>query len=124
MAPQETGLPASLRVGEVVDFVRAHFPSPMKRADLLERFGLPDLSHKQTGGLSGGQKRRLAVALAFAGNPEIVFLDEPTTGLDVEARLPVRSPFGPHPVGLNDPFRTTRDLGVSAGRGSPVRIER
>lgn len=45
-----------------------------------------DLAHRQTGGLSGGEKRRLAVALAFAGNPGAVFLDEPTTGLDVEAR--------------------------------------
>ena len=86
VTPQETGLPASLRVGEVVDFVRAHFPDPLGRDELLERFGLSDLVRRQTGGLSGGQKRRVAVALAFAGRPRIVFLDEPTTGLDVEAR--------------------------------------
>ncbi|GGN47463.1 ABC-2 type transport system ATP-binding protein [Actinoplanes campanulatus] len=86
VTPQETGLPASLRVGEVVDFVRAHFPDPLPRDELLDRFGLSDLIRRQTGGLSGGQRRRLAVALAFAGRPEIVFLDEPTTGLDVEAR--------------------------------------
>jgi len=86
VTPQETGLPASLRVGEVVDFVRAHFDNPLDRAELLERFGLADLVRRQTGGLSGGQKRRVAVALAFAGRPEIVFLDEPTTGLDVQAR--------------------------------------
>ncbi|WP_045740473.1 ABC transporter ATP-binding protein [Actinoplanes rectilineatus] len=86
VTPQETGLPAGLRVGEVVDFVRAHFPDPLPRNVLLDRFGLTDLIRRQTGGLSGGQKRRLAVALAFAGRPEIVFLDEPTTGLDVEAR--------------------------------------
>ncbi|SNY68011.1 ABC transporter ATP-binding protein [Paractinoplanes atraurantiacus] len=86
VTPQETGLPASLRVGEVVDFVRAHYADPISRDELLDRFGLTDLVRRQTGGLSGGQKRRVAVALAFAGRPEIVFLDEPTTGLDVEAR--------------------------------------
>ena len=86
VTPQETGLPSSLRVGEVVDFVRAHFPDPLGRDELLDRFGLSDLVRKQTGALSGGQKRRVAVALAFAGRPRIVFLDEPTTGLDVEAR--------------------------------------
>ncbi|MEU4419464.1 ABC transporter ATP-binding protein [Actinoplanes sp. NPDC024001] len=86
VTPQETGLPASLRVGEVIDFVRAHYPNPLTRDELLERFGLTGLVRRQTGGLSGGQRRRLAVALAFTGRPEIVFLDEPTTGLDVEAR--------------------------------------
>jgi ABC-2 type transport system ATP-binding protein len=84
VTPQETGLPPSLRVGEVVDFVRAHYPDPLGRAEVLDRFGMSDLVKRQTGGLSGGQKRRLAVALAFVGR--IVFLDEPTTGLDVEAR--------------------------------------
>jgi ABC-2 type transport system ATP-binding protein len=86
VTPQETGLPPSLRVGEVVDFVRAHYPDPLGRAEALTRFGLADLVKRQTGGLSGGQKRRLAVALAFVGRPRIVFLDEPSTGLDVEAR--------------------------------------
>lgn len=86
VTPQETGLPPALRVGEVVDFVRAHFPEPLGKAELLARFGLADLVKRQTGGLSGGQKRRVAVALAFVGRPRIVFLDEPTTGLDVEAR--------------------------------------
>jgi ABC-2 type transport system ATP-binding protein len=86
VTPQETGLPASLRVGEVVDFVRAHYPDPLSRDEILSRFGLSDLVRRQTGGLSGGEKRRVAVALAFAGRPDIVFLDEPTTGLDVEAR--------------------------------------
>jgi ABC-2 type transport system ATP-binding protein len=86
VTPQETGLPPSLRVGEVVDYVRKHFPDPLGRDELLDTFGLGDLVKRQTGGMSGGQKRRLAVALAFVGRPRIVFLDEPTTGLDVEAR--------------------------------------
>jgi ABC-2 type transport system ATP-binding protein len=86
VTPQETGLPGTLRVGEVVDFVSAHFPDPVPRGELLDRFGLTDQARRQTGGLSGGQRRRLAVALAFVGRPRLVVLDEPTTGLDVEAR--------------------------------------
>jgi ABC-2 type transport system ATP-binding protein len=84
--PQETGLPPTLRVHEVVDFVAGHFDDPVPTAELLEQFGLSGLERRQTGGLSGGQKRRLAVAVAFAGRPDLVLLDEPTTGLDVEAR--------------------------------------
>jgi ABC-2 type transport system ATP-binding protein len=86
MTPQETGLPATLRVGEVLNFVSRHFADPLPSGELLERFGLDGLAKRQTGGLSGGQKRRLAVALAFAGRPRLVILDEPTTGLDVEGR--------------------------------------
>lgn len=84
--PQETALPATLRVGEVVDLVRAHFLDPVPTAELADRFGFADLLRRQTGGLSGGQRRRVSVALAFAGRPRLVLLDEPTTGLDVDAR--------------------------------------
>ncbi|GAA1864870.1 ABC transporter ATP-binding protein [Myceligenerans crystallogenes] len=86
MTPQETGLPATLRVGEVVDFVGGHYPDAVPTAELLGRFGLDDLARRQTGSLSGGQKRRLAVALAMVGRPRVVLLDEPTTGLDVAGR--------------------------------------
>ncbi|RKS70996.1 ABC-2 type transport system ATP-binding protein [Actinomadura pelletieri DSM 43383] len=86
VTPQETGLPATLRVAECVDFVAAHYPDPVDRDELLGRLGLDGLQRRQTGGLSGGQQRRLAVALAFVGRPRLVVLDEPTTGLDVEAR--------------------------------------
>lgn len=86
VTPQETGVPETVRVREVVDFVAAHYDSPVPRGELLERFGLVGLERRQTGGLSGGQKRRLVVALAFVGRPRLVCLDEPTTGLDVEAR--------------------------------------
>jgi ABC-2 type transport system ATP-binding protein len=83
---QETGLPPTLRVGECIDYVAAHFEQPLDKGELLARFGLDSMVRRQTGGLSGGQKRRLAVALAFVGRPRMVVLDEPTTGLDVEVR--------------------------------------
>ncbi|WP_432510699.1 ABC transporter ATP-binding protein [Kineococcus sp. SYSU DK001] len=87
VTPQATGLPQTLRVGEVVDFVAGHHRDPLPRREVLERFDLTALAGRQCGGLSGGQQRRVAVALAFVGRPDVVLLDEPTTGLDVPARL-------------------------------------
>jgi ABC-2 type transport system ATP-binding protein len=86
VTPQETGLPPVLRVAECVAYAAAHYADPMPTDELLERFGLDGLQRRQTGGLSGGQRRRLAVALAFVGRPRLAVLDEPTTGLDVQAR--------------------------------------
>jgi len=83
---QESGFPDNLTVAEVVDLVRVHYPHPAARWELLGRFGLSEVAGRRAGGLSGGQTRRLAVALAFAGRPRLAVLDEPTTGLDVEAR--------------------------------------
>ena len=86
LTPQESGFPNNLRVSEILQLVRSHFPEPMSNAELAVRFSLEKLMAKQAGGLSGGQKRALAVALSFVGNPDLVFLDEPTTGLDVKTR--------------------------------------
>jgi ABC-2 type transport system ATP-binding protein len=86
VTPQRTALPEAWRVAELAGFVAAHYPQPDGTADLLARFGLDGFRDRQLGGLSGGQQRRVAVALAFAGRPRVVLLDEPTTGLDVEAR--------------------------------------
>jgi ABC-2 type transport system ATP-binding protein len=83
---QESGFPDNLTVREVVDLVRVHYPGPAPTQELLNRFGLAEVAGRRAGGLSGGQTRRLAVALAFAGRPRLAVLDEPTTGLDVEAR--------------------------------------
>ena len=83
---QDVGFPETLRVREVVDLVRAHYPEPAPRSELLERFGLSELTDRQAGGLSGGERRRLAVALALLGRPQALVLDEPTAGLDAAAR--------------------------------------
>jgi ABC-2 type transport system ATP-binding protein len=86
VTPQDLELPGTIRVTEILDFARSHFAAPAPLAELLGQFQLEQLARRQLGGLSGGEKRRVAVALAFAGNPRALFLDEPTTGLDVESR--------------------------------------
>ena len=86
VTPQESSFPHAQRVGEILDFARVHYPNPQSQADLLEAFDLKALENRLAIELSGGQQRRLAVALAFCGNPKTVFLDEPTTGIDAKSR--------------------------------------
>ncbi|KAB8032243.1 ABC transporter ATP-binding protein [Fluviispira multicolorata] len=84
--PQNIEFPEGLKTLEIIQFVQAHYPNPLPIQEMVEKFGLTNFLELKASKLSGGQKRRLALALAFIGNPKIVFLDEPTTGLDVEAR--------------------------------------
>src|SRR5215469_3856826 len=83
---QGSGLPNFLRVGEVVDLFRSYYPHPIERSKALEIAGLSDKGSAMLVTLSGGQLQRLYFALAICGDPEALFLDEPTVGLDVEAR--------------------------------------
>ncbi len=84
--PQESGFPDALKVDEILRFGAAHYAHPEPLDAIVERFGLSELRARRAGELSGGESRRLALALAFVGRPELVVLDEPTTGLDVESR--------------------------------------
>ena len=83
---QVSGLPDTLTVAENLELFSSYYPAPLPVSRLLAMAGLDDLAERRYGRLSGGQKQRVMFALALAGDPELVFLDEPTTGLDVEAR--------------------------------------
>jgi ABC-2 type transport system ATP-binding protein len=83
---QECGFPDHLRVSELLDAWRGYYPRPRPLDELLDLVELRDDRATLVRRLSGGQRRRLDFALALAGDPEVIFLDEPTTGFDPEAR--------------------------------------
>lgn len=83
---QTTSMPMYLRVEEVIDMFRGYYPHPRPLDEVLELVGLTDVRRKLIRRLSGGQQRRLDVGIGLAGDPELLFLDEPTTGFDPEAR--------------------------------------
>jgi ABC-2 type transport system ATP-binding protein len=86
MVLQECGFPRQARVAELIDLWRSYYQNPRPLGDLLEVVELTEVRNAQVRKLSGGQRRRLDFALALAGDPDLVFLDEPTTGFDPEAR--------------------------------------
>lgn len=83
--PQDLDFPVNLRVSEILRMVCWTYGSSRAEA-LLERLQLTEIAEQKAGVLSGGEKRRLGLACALAGSPELLLLDEPTTGLDVESR--------------------------------------
>jgi ABC-2 type transport system ATP-binding protein len=83
---QESGIPTVLKVREIVDLFRSYYPKPMARDRAIAMAGLEEKTNAQVKELSGGQKQRLYFALAVCGDPDVLFLDEPTVGMDVEGR--------------------------------------
>ena len=83
---QSAVLPDTLRVGELLRLVGSYYPRPRPLAEVAALAGLSAQLATPYAKLSGGQQRRVQFALAICGNPQLLFLDEPTTGLDVEAR--------------------------------------
>lgn len=99
---QDGGLPTGVRAVEMLTHVAAMYPNPWPIADLVERLGLGSFARTTVRRLSGGQRQRLALAAAVVGRPRLVFLDEPSAGMDPQSRQAVW-----------DLVRSGRDEGVS-----------
>ena len=83
---QTATLPVGARVVELVELARGLYPNPLPRDAVLDRAGLADLAGRRADTLSGGEMQRVRFALAIAGDPDVIFLDEPTVAMDVESR--------------------------------------
>ncbi|WP_254062346.1 ABC transporter ATP-binding protein [Acidobacterium sp. S8] len=83
---QVAKVPENLRVREHIDLFRSYYPKPLSANEVVRIAGLEGIEDKFFGKLSGGQKQRALFGLALCGDPELVFLDEPTVGMDIEAR--------------------------------------
>jgi ABC-2 type transport system ATP-binding protein len=83
---QESGVPGTLKVRELVDLFRSYYPRPLPTNVVIAKAALEEKADALASTLSGGQRQRLYFALAICGDPEVIFLDEPTVALDVESR--------------------------------------
>jgi ABC-2 type transport system ATP-binding protein len=83
---QVSRVPEMLRVREHIDLFRSYYPHPLPRAEVIRIARLEGIADQMFGKLSGGQKQRALFGLALCGNPDLIFLDEPTVGMDIESR--------------------------------------
>jgi ABC-2 type transport system ATP-binding protein len=83
---QESGVPELLKVREILEIFASYYPRPLPVATAIGMAGLEEKANARIDRLSGGQRQRLYYALAVVGDPEVLFLDEPTAGMDVEGR--------------------------------------
>ncbi len=83
---QESGVPGMLKVDEIVSLFGSYYPAPLPTSQAIAIAGLQEKTKSLVKDLSGGQRQRLYLALAVCGNPDVLFLDEPTVGMDVEGR--------------------------------------
>jgi ABC-2 type transport system ATP-binding protein len=83
---QVTRVPETLKVREHIDLFRSYYPNPLPADEIVRIAKLEGLENRLFGKLSGGQKQRVLFGLALAGNPDLIFLDEPTVGMDIESR--------------------------------------
>ncbi|WP_321469962.1 ABC transporter ATP-binding protein [uncultured Paludibaculum sp.] len=83
---QEAALPPELRVREQIDLIASYYPAPLTAAEAMSLTGIQPLANRPYGALSGGQKRQVQFAIAIVGRPRLLFLDEPTVGLDLQSR--------------------------------------
>jgi len=83
---QVARVPETLKVREHIDLFSSYYPNPLSIVETLHIAGLDDIKDRRFGELSGGQRQRVLFGISICGNPDLLFLDEPTVGLDVEAR--------------------------------------
>lgn len=83
---QVARVPETLAVGEYLDLFRSYFPRPLATSEIIATAGLAGIEKRLFKDLSGGQKQRLLFGLALCGDPDLIFLDEPTLGMDIETR--------------------------------------
>jgi ABC-2 type transport system ATP-binding protein len=83
---QDASLPPTLKVGELLRLTASYYPAPRGVVESAELAGVADLLQRPYAKLSGGQQRRVQFALALCGRPRLLFLDEPTVGMDIQAR--------------------------------------